>query len=181
MKLFAFAASLRKASVNKQLIHLAVERARAQGAEVTLVDFAQIICPNYNFDDQQESGFPEAAEHLKSLLESHDGFMISSPEYNYAVPGNLKNALDWCSRYKPAPTAGKHAYLLSASPSLVGGNRGLWSLRQPLEVMSTYVYPGMFSLASAHEAFTEDGQLKDQALQGRLDAELGQFIAHASR
>lgn len=181
MKLFAFAASLRKDSVNKQLINLAVERARAQGAEVTLVDFEKIVCPNYNFDDQQESGFPEAAEYLKSLLESHDGFMISSPEYNYSVPGTLKNALDWSSRYKPAPTAGKHAYLLSASPSLVGGNRGLWSLRQPLEVMSTHVYPGMFSLASAHEAFADDGQLKDQALQGRLDGELGQFIAHAGR
>ena len=107
--------------------------------------------------------------------------MISSPEYNYAVPGTLKNALDWSSRYKPSSTAGKHAYLLSASPSLVGGNRGLWSLRQPLEVAGVHVYPGMFSLASAHEAFADDGQLKDQGLQGRLDGELGQFIAHAGR
>lgn len=181
MKVFALAASLRKDSVNKQLINLAAKLAQEAGAQVELVDFAEVVCPNYNFDDQQGSGFPEQAERFKALFESCDGFMFSVPEYNYSIPGSLKNALDWISRYRPAPTAGKQGYLLSASPSLVGGNRGLWATRQPFEVMGAHIYPGMFSLASAHEAFEADGSLKDKALQERLVAEIGQFLSHLGK
>lgn len=175
MKIFALAASLRTGSNNQQLIDLAIECARAQGTEVTAVNYADVICPNYNFDDQ-ENGFPEQADYFKELFETHDGFMFSVPEYNYSIPGALKNALDWVSRYRPTPTAGKWGYLMSASPSMVGGNRGLWATRQPLEVMGAIIYPGMFSLAQSHTAFAEDGSLKDDALQGRLDDELGKFL-----
>ena len=178
MKLFAFAASLRKESLNKKLIAVAVEAARGAGAEVELVDFAELVCPNYNGDDQAD-GFPEGAERLKALLEATDGFLISSPEYNYSVPGTLKNVLDWVSRYRPTPTRGKHAYLLSTAPGLVGGNRGLWSLRQPLEVMGTHVYPSMFSQAQGPKNIG-DGALTDEAQQGRLESQLADFVAFAS-
>ena len=175
MKVFAFAASLRQGSNNQQLIELAARLAQRHGAQVTLADYAELVCPNYSFDDQQ-AGFPAQAERLKALFDEHDAVMISSPEYNYSIPGALKNALDWASRYRPVPTAGKHAYLLSASPSLVGGNRGLWATRQPLEVMGVHVYPGMFSLAASHEAFTPEGELKDAKLQERLSDEIAQFV-----
>lgn len=179
MKLFAFAASLRRESLNKKLIAVAVEAARGAGAEVELVDFAELVCPNYNQDDKDAEGFPEGAERFKALLEATDGFLISSPEYNYAVPGVLKNVLDWASRYRPAPTQGKHAYLLSTSPGLVGGNRGLWSLRQPLEVMGAHVYPSMFSQAQGPKNIG-DGVLTDEAQQGRLESQLADFVAFAS-
>jgi NAD(P)H-dependent FMN reductase len=81
-----------------------------------------------------------------------------------SVPALLKNAIDWLSRAKPMPLRGKTALLLSASPSLVGGNRGLWALRVPLEVLGVHVYPDMFSLATAHQAFTPEGELKDEML-----------------
>ena len=178
MKLFAFAASLRKESLNKKLIVAAVEAARKAGAEVELVDFAELVCPNYNQDDKDANGFPEGAERFKALLEANDGVLIASPEYNYAVPGVLKNALDWVSRYRPTPTKGKHAYLLSTSPGMVGGNRGLWSLRQPLEVMGTHVYPSMFSQAQGTKNIG-DGALTDEAQQGRLEAQIADFVAFA--
>ena len=180
MKLLAFAASLRDGSYNQKLIEVAVEVARKQGAEVTLVPFSQVISPNYNEDDKQE-GFPESIKRLKTLFEEHDGFLLSSPEYNYSIPGNLKNSLDWISRYSPSPTGGKFGYLLSASPSMVGGNRGLWSTRIPLEVMGAILYPSMFSLAQAHEAFNDDGSLKDADAQARREGDLRKFLDLVSK
>ena len=178
MKLFAFAGSLRKGSVNQALVEVAAEAARKAGAEVEVVPFSEIVCPNYNQDDQAE-GFPAGAERLKGLLESTDGFLLASPEYNYSVPGALKNALDWVSRYRPVPTTGKHAYLLSTSPGMVGGNRGLWSLRQPLEVMGTHVYPSMFSQGGSGSAFA-DGKLANEAQQARLESQIADFVAFAT-
>jgi NAD(P)H-dependent FMN reductase len=102
--------------------------------------------------------------------------MMASPEYNASMPGVLKNAIDWVSRVQPQPFKNKHAMLLSASPSLVGGNRGLWALRVPLEHLGTRVYPDMFSLAKAHQGFTEGGQLADAALQQRLEDTLTSFL-----
>lgn len=87
--------------------------------------------------------------------------MISSPEYNASMPGVLKNVIDWVSRASPQPFDGHHALLLSASPSMVGGNRSLWSLRVPLEHLGVRVYPGMFSLAQAHTAYDEYGRIAD--------------------
>ena len=66
--------------------------------------------------------------------------------------------------------------LLSASPSMVGGNRGLWSLRVPLEHLGARVYPDMFSLAQAHQAFDAEGELAIPSLRERLDATIGKFL-----
>lgn len=176
MKLFAFAASLRAESINQRLVELAAGMARDAGAEVTVVDFAEICPPLYNADDQSADGFPAEAERLKQLLDDHDGFLLASPEYNYSFPGSLKNAIDWVSRYRPVPTRGKCAYLLSAAPGVVGGNRGLWHLRQPLACIGVHVYPGMFSLARARDAYAEDGSLADEGMADRLRSDLTAFI-----
>jgi hypothetical protein len=66
--------------------------------------------------------------------------------------------------------------LLSASPSMAGGNRGLWSLRIPLEHLGARVYPDMFSLAQAHEAFETAGRIANPALQERFDRTIGCFL-----
>jgi chromate reductase len=65
---------------------------------------------------------------------------------------------------------------MSASPSLAGGNRGLWSLRIPLEHLGARVYPDMFSLASAHKALTDDGSIADAKLAGRFEETLTGFL-----
>jgi NAD(P)H-dependent FMN reductase len=102
--------------------------------------------------------------------------VIASPEYNASMPGHLKNAIDWVSRIRPQPFNAKHALLLSASPSMAGGNRGLWSLRIPLEHLGARVFPDMFSLAQAHKAFTESGELADRQLAERFEQNLRAFV-----
>lgn len=102
--------------------------------------------------------------------------VIVSPEYNDSMPGVLKNAIDWVSRARPQPFNERHGLLLSASPSMAGGNRGLWALRVPLEHLGARVYPDMFSLAQAHNAFTDDGGLADERLRERFDDTIAGFL-----
>lgn len=92
------------------------------------------------------------------------------------MPGVLKNTIDWVSRYHPQPFNGKQALLLSASPSMCGGNRGLWALRIPLEHLGARIYPDMFSLAQAHQAFDANGELADHSLRERLRRTIGAFL-----
>jgi NAD(P)H-dependent FMN reductase len=115
---------------------------------------------------------------MKRRLDATDAFAIVSPEYNASMPGNLKNAIDWVSRFRPQPFDGKHALLLSASPAMAGGNRGLWSLRVPLEHLGARVYPDMFSLAMAHKAFDGD-VLADASLGARFEKNLQAFLSLA--
>ena len=88
----------------------------------------------------------------------------------------LKNAIDWVSRYTPQPFNEHHGLLLSASPSMIGGNRGLWALRVPLEHLGARIYPNMFSLAQAHRAFTDEGGISNEQLQERFDANIVSFM-----
>jgi len=168
VRLLAFAASLKRESLNRKLINLAVELAREAQVEVDLADFREFDMPLYDADLQSSAGFPEGARELARRIEAVDGLMIASPEYNYSLPGTLKNAIDWVSRMKPMPLRGKHGVLLAASTSLVGGSRGLWALRVPLEGLGVMLLPDMFALAQAPQAFDEQGKLKDPELQERL-------------
>jgi NAD(P)H-dependent FMN reductase len=137
---------------------------------------ADFDCPSYNLDVQSDEGFPAGADRLHERLQACDAFVISSPEYNASLPGFLKNAIDWVSRYQPQPFNELHGLLLSASPSMVGGNRGLWALRVPFEHLGARVYPDMFSLAQAHKAFDAEGRIADPKLQERFDANIVNFI-----
>src|SRR5688572_17148243 len=107
MKILAFAASLRKESLNRKLITLAADIARSQGAEVDLAEFGEFDMPLYNGDVDAGQGKPPGAIELQRRIEAADSLMIASPEYNYSMPGTLKNALDWVSRFRPMPTHGK--------------------------------------------------------------------------
>ena len=102
-----------------------------------------------------------------------------TPEYNHTVPGTVKNLVDWLSRVKPSAMKGVPALVLSASPGLAGGSRGAWALKVPLELNGMYVFPGIFSLARAHEAFAADGALSDAPQVARLDAVAKEFVAFA--
>ena len=113
---------------------------------------------------------------LRSRLESADAFVIASPEYNASMPGVMKNAIDWVSRARPQPFNQRHGLLMSASPSMIGGNRGLRALRIPLQHLGARIYPDMFSLAQAHTAITDDGTLADERLQRRFDDTIAGFL-----
>lgn len=171
-----FSASLRAESLNTDLARLAVDCIEARGGEVDYASMRAFDAPSYDADEERSQRFPPSAHEFRQCLEACDGFVIASPEYNASMPGVLKNAIDWTSRFRPQPFHERHALLLSASPSMVGGNRGLWALRVPLEHLGTRVYPEMFSLAQAHQAFDEDGQLADEQLRQRFDATIAGFM-----
>ena len=168
MKLLAMAGALREGSLNKQLLIHATKLFEKDGVQVEHVDWKALAIPFYDGDIEATTGLPPGALELAKQITGVDGLLIVSPEYNMSMPALLKNAIDWMSRAKPMPLRGKTALLMSASPSLVGGNRGLWSLRIPLEVLGVHVYPDMFSLASAHQGFTAEGAIREEALAKHL-------------
>ena len=179
MRVFAFAASLRRESLNRKLLHLAVRAAERAGAHVDQSDFREFDMPLYDGDVEAASGLPAGAHKLRERFLGADAFMIATPEYNYSIPGTLKNAIDWVSRQPPAAWRHKPGMLLTASTSLVGGNRGAWAVRVPLEGTGAILHPDMFSLAAAHEAFDESGAFKDAKMAARLDKVVGGFVAFA--
>ena len=176
VSLLVFSASLRAGSFNTRLARLAVRLLEANGATVDAAPMAGFDCPSYSQDTQSTNGIAPGALELRRRLEATDAFVIASPEYNGSLPGLLKNVIDWTSRHRPQPFNGRHALLLSASPSMVGGNRGLWSLRMPLEHLGARVYPDMFSLAQAHTAFGPDGNLASAELATRLERTIAGFL-----
>ncbi|MDQ3823567.1 MAG: NAD(P)H-dependent oxidoreductase [Actinomycetota bacterium] len=176
VRYLVFSASLRADSLNTRLARLAAETIARTGGEVALASMREFDAPSYDGDLQAEQGFPPGAERLRDRLVACDAFVISSPEYNASFPGSLKNAIDWVSRFRPQPFNELHGLLLSAAPSMVGGNRGLWALRVPFEHLGTRLYPDMFSLAQAHTAFTSDGRLANEQLQERFDANIANFM-----
>ena len=181
LRLLAFAASLRRGSINRKLLGPVVEQARAAGAEVDVAEFAEFEMPMFNADVQAASGFPPGAEELARRMRAADGMLIVSPEYNYSLPGTLKNAIDWVSRMRPMPFLGKSALLLAASESAAGGIRGLWQLRIPLEGLRVVVYPDMFWLPHAFQAFDENDALKDPKVTERLGTLIRGYIAMAEK
>lgn len=176
IRVLAFAASLRKDSLNRRLIALAQSMAEHHGAEVDRAEMSEFDCPSYDGDAETAEGIPPGAQRLRDRLLAADAFIIAAPEYNASMSGVLKNAIDWTSRFRPQPFNGKQGMLLSASPSMAGGNRGLWALRVPIEHLGARLYPDMFSLAQAHTAFRDDGELVNETLRKRLDGLITSFL-----
>jgi chromate reductase len=176
VRFLVFSASLRDASLNSQLARLAARVIEQQGGRVDLAAMADFDVPSYDQDTQDEKGFPPGAAEFHRRLEANDAFVIASPEYNASIPGLLKNAIDWVSRYRPQPFNERHGLLLSASPSMVGGNRGLWALRAPLEHLGARVFPDMFSLAQAHQAFNFEGRIANEQLNRRFELTIKAFM-----
>ncbi|MER5731555.1 NAD(P)H-dependent oxidoreductase [Streptomyces sp. NPDC002138] len=179
MHVLVLAGSSRTKSVNSRLAALVAGIVERAGASADLAHIGDFPMPPYDGDAEAGEGPPAAAEALRDRLKAAQALVIASPEYNASVPGVLKNAVDWVSRLRPQPFKDKQTLLVSASPSMVGGNRGLWALRVPLEHLGARVYPDMFSLAMAHQAFGADGALEDAGLGERLAATVDSFLALA--
>jgi NAD(P)H-dependent FMN reductase len=141
-----------------------------------LARIADFDCPFYDGDVEQEAGIPEGAREFCRRLKAADAFVVASPEYNASMPGVLKNLVDWVSRFRPQPFNGRQGFLLSASPSMAGGNRGLWSLRVPFEHLGARIYPDMFSLAQAHQAFDGEGRIANEELRKRFEETIRSFM-----
>jgi chromate reductase len=126
VQVLGIAGSLRRGSFNAALLRLAQELAPA-GMTIETFDIAPI--PLYN-EDVRQQGFPAPVEDLRARIKATDGLLIATPEYNYSIPGVLKNAIDWASRPPDQPFDGKPIGVMGASAGAMGGGRGQYHLRQ---------------------------------------------------
>jgi chromate reductase len=160
MKVLGISGSLRKGSFNTMALRAAQKLAPA-GVEVSIADISQI--PLYN-DDVRAAGEPVAVTALKAQVRAADAVLIVTPEYNFSIPGVLKNALDWLSRPPEPPFDGKVVGIMGASPGQVGTARVQYHLRQVMVFMNAFVVnkPEVFINHCAGK-FNEQGELTDEA------------------
>ncbi|OED44628.1 hypothetical protein AB833_01165 [Chromatiales bacterium (ex Bugula neritina AB1)] len=167
-KLLVFSGSTRANSLNAKLAAAAAAIAQQQGADVTLINLADYPASIYNGDDETANGIPESIRQLKKIMAAHDGFIISSPEYNGHIPPLLSNTFSWASRAENDETGmvaytGKKAAIMGASPGRLGGIRMLPRLRDTLAELGITVVPGFVTLPMATSAFADDGALTNEA------------------
>lgn len=158
-KVLAISGSLRKASINTMALRAAQKLAPA-GMRIEIADISQI--PLYN-GDLQAAGEPESVIALKAQVRAADAVLIATPEYNFSIPGVLKNALDWVSRPPEPPFDGKPVAIMGAAPGPVGTARVQYHLRQVLVFMNTFTLnkPEVFISHSASK-FNAEGELTDE-------------------
>jgi chromate reductase, NAD(P)H dehydrogenase (quinone) len=176
IRLLIFSASMRKDSLNSKLVKLATEVIEKHGGKADIASMSEFDVPSFNQDLEVDDFHPDGAVEFRRRLLNNDAFIIASPEYNGSMPGLIKNTIDWVSRFRPQPFNEKHGLLMSASPSMAGGNRGLWQLRIPLEHLGARVFPDMFSLAMAHKAFDGAGRIADETLYKRFENNIISFM-----
>ena len=182
VKLLAFAASLRRESWNRKLLAVAVPHALAAGASVTVRDFRDFDAPSFDQDLLDASGLPAGAKAFSDAVAGHDGILLATPEYNFSIPGHLKNLIDWVSRPKPVVLKGKSLLLLSTSSGQIGGIRGLWQTRIPLEGLGVFVYPEMFFNGPAPQLFADDhASIRDPKVAGWLEGMVKGYVAWAGK
>ena len=170
IKILALSGSQRAASWNSLLVRAAAAGAEAEGAQITVLDWAEHDMPLYDPDREKIEGFPDAVLRFKAALKAHHGFLIASPEYNGSLTPLLKNAIDWASR----PAAGeapmacyKHKVvgLLSTSPGVFGGVTGLVHLRAILSRLGSFVIPEQYPVGESSKLFDETGAMRDPKLK----------------
>jgi chromate reductase len=134
--------------------------------------------PIYDGDLERLSGFPAVINALSASIREVDGLVIASPEYNYSMPGGLKNLIDWVSRTPNQPFARKPVLIQSVSAGPMGGVRMQHHLRQVMVFVNARVIPRpevMIGPASAK--FDESGQLIDKTAREAVRAQLTEFAA----
>ncbi len=177
--------SLRKSSYNRMVMQalpgLAPETMRI--SEAPPFD----AFPLYNADLQAASGFPAPVTALADALRAADGVIIVTPEYNFGIPGGLKNAIDWVSRLPNQPFAGKPVALQSASPGPLGGGRVQYELRRSMVFLDALVLnkPEIFIGNCAQRIDQATAEITDAATRDFIGQQLAAFAgfigAHGAR
>lgn len=180
-RILAFSGSARRESFNRKLLHAVVERARATGAEVTVIDLRELALPIYDGDLEDEHGMPAGAQQLVRLIAAHDALLIASPEYNSQMTPLLKNAIDWTTRADENPLEGRVAAVVSASPGNFGAIRSMTLARQLLTHLGCHVIPAQCILPRAADAFDESGALKDERARKNAAAVAEELVSVSAR
>jgi len=134
--------------------------------------------PHYDGDLEATSGVPHAIALLANAMREADGIIIASPEYNYSMPGVLKNTIDWISRVPNQPFANKPVLIQSVSQGPFGGARMQYHLRQTLVFLNARVFnrPEIM-VGLAKSKFDEQGDLTDQPTRDLVRQQLAEFAA----
>jgi chromate reductase len=159
IRVLGISGSLRKASYNSAALRTAQTLA-PPGISIETFDIAPI--PLYN-EDVRAQGFPSHVEAFRAAIKSADALLIVTPEYNYSIPGVLKNAIDWASRPPEQPFDGKPIAIMGASPGMLGTARAQYHLRQCFVFLNGLVItrPEVM-IAQAGNRFDQNGNLTDQ-------------------
>jgi chromate reductase, NAD(P)H dehydrogenase (quinone) len=176
LNVLSICGSLRKGSFNA-MVDRALPGLAPEGMSITAAPpFGQF--PIYNFDIQHKHGFPADVITLSNAILAADGVVIVSAEYNFSVPGGLKNAIDWLSRIKePSPFTNKPFAIQSASTGPVGGARMQYHLRQVLGGLDALVLnkPEIFIANGKSKVDEEKRELSDEVTRGFIRQQLANF------
>jgi len=176
--------SLRKGSYNA-MVQRALPALAPEGMTLKPApSFAEF--PLYNADIQNSTGFPGPVNTLAEAIRAADGVIFCTPEYNFGIPGGLKNAIDWVSRLPNQPFAGKPIALQSASAGPLGGGRVQYDMRRSMVFLDAFTLnkPEIFIGNSAAKFDEKTGELKDETTRGFIKQQLAAFatfIAHVGR
>ncbi|QDH16525.1 NADPH-dependent FMN reductase [Swingsia samuiensis] len=172
--------SLRKGSINAAIARTLPELA-PEGVTISALGSIGDI-PHYN-QDVQNQAFPKAVEEMAEQIRHSDGVIIVTPEFNYSIPGVLKNAIDWLSRVAPQPLAGKPVAIQTASPGPIGGARAQYQLRQSLVFLDCFVLnkPEVMIGQSMTKVDSESLQLTDEKTREFLTLQIASLANLARR
>ena len=181
LNILVICGSLRKGSYNAALTR-ALPALAPEG--MNLITAPPIgTFPLYNADIQDASGFPGPAEDLAAAIRAADGVLFVTPEYNWSMPGVLKNAIDWLSRMKDQPFKEKPVAIQSASQGPLGGARMQYHWRMSMTFLAAFIFgtPEVF-VGSAQNKFAKDTlELTDQPTKDAIKAQLAAFAKFVKR
>jgi len=177
MRVLAISGSLRAASHNTALLRAAAEHA-PEGIEIELYDGLESL-PPYNEDRDTDDPAPAVAD-LRRRIEEADGLLISTPEFNGTMPGQLKQVVDWGSRpYGPAAAFyGKPVAVIGASVTDYGAMWAQDHLRKALGIAGARVVDVELPVSGAASKFDADGTLTDSETVGRLEEVVTALVEH---
>jgi len=181
LEILTICGSLRKGSYNRALMRALPALAPARMTLREAPPFAPF--PLYDWDVQNSTGFPAEVVALADAIRAADGVIIISPEYNWTIPGALKNGLDWVSRLKDQPFKDKPVALQSAAGGNLGGARMQYHLRMALTFLNAFVFgtPEVFVGTAATKFDDKTLELKDEATKGVVTQQLAAFASFIER
>lgn len=178
IRILGIAGSLRQKSYNRAALRAAAELA-PEGATVEIFELDGI--PGFSEDDEQNP--PEKVVELKGKIREADAVLFVTPEYNYSIPGVLKNAIDWASRpYGDSAWNGKPAAIMGASVGALGTARAQYHLRQVMVFLNMFpINQPEVMIGNASERFDADGNLTDEQTKEFIRQLLQNLIEWARR
>jgi chromate reductase len=173
--------SLRKGSFNASVARALPGLAPPELALTPATSFGKF--PIYNADDQTATGIPADVKAWCDAIRAADGVIIVSPEYNWSIPGGLKNAIDWASREKEVAFKDKPVALMSAAPGQLGGGRMQYHLRMALTAIEAQMFgkPEVFVNFAAKKIDEKTGELTDEPTKDIIKQQLAAFAKFIKR